>query len=139
MDNNFSPCQTHFQQLGLYEKSKSWLDYIFTSDDIAHLSVLTMIHRAAPTWSPTQPFSDKCIAYAREAFAIHNSFDKSKSPILFSYMNWYVSYPEQRHHTIAAEILQSPPSSSLGTSAETFLFPQGYTLSPLHPVLCLVL
>ncbi|RNJ54861.1 hypothetical protein D7B24_009326 [Verticillium nonalfalfae] len=80
--------KAHFERLGYYETSRPCLEYLFIGDEVAHFSVLTMIHRAAPSESLAQPFSNECIAYARQAFARHDSFDKSKRPVLFSYMNW---------------------------------------------------
>lgn len=79
-------------------KMKQLVEFIYHSDEIHCLSILTLIQRAAPppTTGPSKTFTEECIASARSVIEIHHRFvpllKERGTPFVSAQVNWYVSF-----------------------------------------------
>lgn len=75
---------------------KNLRDFFATSDEILRLSLLTLVHRAAPqqAGAPTT-FSPSCIEAARATLDRHQDcleiIQRSSEDLLPTYVHWYVT------------------------------------------------
>jgi hypothetical protein len=77
---------------------KQLVEFIYHSDEIHCLSILTLIQRAAPppTTGPSKTFTEECIASARSVIEIHHRFvpllKERGTPFVSAQVNWYVAF-----------------------------------------------
>ncbi|KAI8716224.1 Fungal-trans domain-containing protein [Fusarium sp. LHS14.1] len=73
------------------------ISFLFMSDDVTYLSLLTLIHRSVPSQSnPTAIFTTECISAARAALDAHQKcalvLDKRRTPLLTTYLSWTILF-----------------------------------------------
>ncbi|CAG9978361.1 unnamed protein product [Clonostachys byssicola] len=79
-------------------KMKQLVEFIYHSDEIHCLSILTLIQRAAPppTTGPSKTFTEECIASARSVIEIHHRFvpllKERGTPFVSAQVNWVLNF-----------------------------------------------
>ncbi|CAH0052380.1 unnamed protein product [Clonostachys solani] len=79
-------------------KMKQLVEFIYHSDEIHCLSILTLIQRAAPppTTGPSKTFTEECIASARSVIEIHHKFvpllKERGTPFVSAQVNWVLNF-----------------------------------------------
>ncbi|VUC23588.1 unnamed protein product [Clonostachys rosea] len=79
-------------------KMKQLVEFIYNSDEIHCLSILTLIQRAAPppTTGPSKTFTEECIASARSVVEIHHRFvpllKERGTPFVSAQVNWVLNF-----------------------------------------------
>lgn len=121
---------------------KDLIEFSAISDDILRLSLLTLVHRAAPKQPGTPTtFSGSCTDAARATLRKHQDcmaiIERSSEYLLPIYVHWYVVFQRSLSITDRTGLFSLPPSSpslsySLGSLRQMIRLTWNFSV-PLPP------
>ncbi|KAK5712091.1 hypothetical protein LTR15_012160 [Elasticomyces elasticus] len=124
-------------------------DYFYSKgDEIALLSVATLVHRAIPAENSHSTFSERCVTTARQALDLHQqcmtAAPRTSDTLVDSYLNWSILYtPFMPLFVVFCNIIETADKTDLSRlqdfvssiQAVSVLSPPAVKLSQLAQVL----
>ncbi|KAK4929406.1 hypothetical protein LTR49_004010 [Elasticomyces elasticus] len=124
-------------------------DYFYSKgDEVALLSVATLVHRAIPAENSHSTFSERCVTTARQALDLHQqcmtAAPRTSDTLVDSYLNWSILYtPFMPLFVVFCNIIETADKTDLSRlqdfvssiQAVSVLSPPAVKLSQLAQVL----